>query len=127
MENNKLFKNIEVGKFYFIHDGSNTGHPGLVVWKNDEFNLYLLIKFGTTPNKNNKPLNHSIGGGATKSYIYKRPYLAKRKDLSLTHECDFSYKDDNLLVTMISQLKPIESKSIKRKDRYHFRRLFANK
>lgn len=26
-------KNIEIGKFYFIHVGSKTGHLGFVVWK----------------------------------------------------------------------------------------------
>lgn len=26
-----ITKKIEVGKFYFIHDGSETGHPGFVI------------------------------------------------------------------------------------------------
>ena len=34
-------KNIEVGKFYLIHDGSKTGHPGLVVWESKEKNIYF--------------------------------------------------------------------------------------
>ena len=33
MENKVLSKIIEIGKFYLIHDGSKTGHPGLVIWK----------------------------------------------------------------------------------------------
>ena len=41
----KPIKNIEVGKFYFIHDGSKTGHPGYVVWKDDEKNRYLVVRF----------------------------------------------------------------------------------
>lgn len=49
-------KNIEIGKFYFIHDGSKTGHPGFVVWKDDKKNRYLVIrfdsdKFGDVPKK----------------------------------------------------------------------------
>ena len=36
-------KNIEVGKFYLIHGGSKTGHPGFVVWKDDNANRYLLV------------------------------------------------------------------------------------
>lgn len=38
-------KKIELGKFYTIHDGSKNGHPGLIVWKNDELNRYLVVKF----------------------------------------------------------------------------------
>ena len=43
-ENENKIKQIEVGKFYFIHDGSKTGHPGFVVWKDDEANRYLVIR-----------------------------------------------------------------------------------
>ena len=39
-------KAIEIGKFYFVHDGSKTGHPGFVVWKDDEANRYLVVRFG---------------------------------------------------------------------------------
>ena len=44
MKNKVLTKTIEVGKFYLIHDGSKTGHPGLVVWKDDIANRYLVIR-----------------------------------------------------------------------------------
>ena len=37
-------KLIEVGKFYFVHDGSKTGHPGFVVWKDDLANRYLVVR-----------------------------------------------------------------------------------
>ena len=30
MMDNTSTKNIEIGKFYLIHDGSKTGHPGYV-------------------------------------------------------------------------------------------------
>ena len=36
LDNENRIKVIEVGIFYFIHDGSKTGHPGLIVWKDDE-------------------------------------------------------------------------------------------
>ena len=35
---------IEIGKFYLVFDGSRTGHPGLVIWKDDNANLYLVIR-----------------------------------------------------------------------------------
>ena len=43
-ENENKTKAIEVGKFYFVHDGSKTGHPGFVIWKDDEANRYLVIR-----------------------------------------------------------------------------------
>ena len=37
-------KQIEKGRFYHIHEGSPTGHPGMVFWKNDKRNLYLFLQ-----------------------------------------------------------------------------------
>lgn len=42
MENTPT-KNIEIGKFYLIHDGSKTGHHGFIVWKDDENNRCLVV------------------------------------------------------------------------------------
>ena len=127
MENNRPKKVIEVGKFYLIHDGSKTGHPGLIVWKNDEFNLYLALKFGTTSNKNNLPLKRSIGGGAIESFIYKKLFLGKRKDFGKLFTDNLVFEGDDQLIQRIYSNCPTESKSIKRKDRYHFKRLFSGK
>lgn len=44
VENENKIKLIEVGKFYFVHDGSKTGHPGFVIWKDDDANRYLVIR-----------------------------------------------------------------------------------
>ena len=55
--------------------------PGLVVWKDDIANLYLLIKIGSSSNKNNKPLSNVLSSQSTPHFIYSRPFLAKRKDL----------------------------------------------
>ena len=77
----KPIKNIEVGKFYLIHDGSKTGHPGLVIWKDDVQNLYLIIKFGSTCNKDNAIFPYPIGKDIKQSYYFKRPFLGKRKDI----------------------------------------------
>ena len=35
-------RTIEVGKFYLMFDGSRTGHPGYVLWKDDSKNRYLF-------------------------------------------------------------------------------------
>ena len=45
MVENSCIKNIEIGKFYFIHDGSKTGHPGLIISKDDNANRYLVVRF----------------------------------------------------------------------------------
>lgn len=84
MQNNNpkpTIKNIEVGKFYFIHDGSKTGHPGFIVWKDDEMNLYISIKFGTSKNEDNELLSIPINKEKT-NCIYKRLFVGKRKDFS---------------------------------------------
>ena len=90
---NTLIKSIEIGKFYLLFDGSKGGHPGFVVWKDDEKNLYIAIKFGTTENDDNIPLLFPITGGK-KSYIYKRLFVGKRKDFGKKEFEDFSLTDE---------------------------------
>lgn len=89
----KPIKNIEVGKFYFIHDGSKTGHPGYVVWKDDEKNLYAAIKFGTTKNDDNEVLLNRINP-IKRNFIYKRLFVGRRKDFSKDELCDFYITDE---------------------------------
>ena len=117
---NKPIKTIDVGSFYHFYDGSPSGHPALVIWKDDKFNLYLLIKFGSTKNKNNIELIKPIGE-AKKSYIYKRPYLVKRKDLGVSFGEEMVYEDKDKLIDSILIKDPIESKNIKRKDRRNYK------
>ena len=91
MENKVLSKTIEIGKFYLIHDGSKTGHPGFVVWKDDEANRYLLVKFdsdkpGDVPKikrgiRHIIKLKHPISNDVVNSYVKSRPILCKRKDI----------------------------------------------
>ena len=91
MDNKKPIKTIEVGKFYLIHDGSKTGHPGFVVWKNDETNRYLVVRFdsdkpGDVPKKDRgvkhiTKLNHPTDNLVVNSYARNRPLLCKRKDI----------------------------------------------
>ena len=85
-------KNIEVGKFYFIHDGSKTGHPELVIWKDDENNRYLVVRFDSDKYnvdftkeqrgvKHITKLKHPIDEKVMNSYARNRPTLCKRKDI----------------------------------------------
>ena len=128
MENIVLSKIIEIGKFYLIHDGSKTGHPGLVIWKNDEYNLYLAIKIGTSSNENNFALKELISKENIRHYVYKRPFLGKRKDFGSKPFVDLSITDElSFYVKLSFDIRPVESKSINRKDRYHFKRLITKK
>ena len=95
-DNNSTTKVIDEGYFYFIYDGSKKGHPGLIVWKDEFHNLYLAIKFGTTKNKENVLFKYPIGGKAKQSYVYKRFFLIKRKDISKTRFLDLRIKDSDL-------------------------------
>lgn len=88
-------KIIEVGKFYLIHDGSKTGHPGLIIGKSDELNLYVAIKFGTTKNDNNFLLTQRPTP-KTVNYMYKRLFVGKRKDFGTNEFTDFTITNEVL-------------------------------
>ena len=38
-------RNIQVGKFYLIHDKSKLRHPGYILEKDDQNNRYLVARF----------------------------------------------------------------------------------
>lgn len=117
-------KVIEVGTFHQIFDGSKSGHPGYIIWKNDEHNLYLAIKFGTSSNKNNIQLNYAIRRGDKNNLVYTKPFLGKRKnygkdvlnDMYITKE-----KLDYILIHL-DYLNPSYSSDINSKDRYQYKR-----
>ena len=90
-----LKREICVGRYYLIHDGSKTGHPGLLIWTDEIANLYLFIKFGTSRNKDNMPLSNSLSLNVKAQFFYKRPLLVKRKDIGKEwfFDCSLSEKD----------------------------------
>ena len=122
-----IIKNIEIGKFYLIHDGSKTGHPGFVIWKNDEKNSYLVVitesdKFGNktkreTDKRHLTDLDYPTEQRVAKSYIKKRPMLCRRRDIGNKelrgmefHTSDFEK------VIFVSKQKPVMSPSNKNKN-----------
>ena len=123
--NNQPIKLIEVGKFYFIHDGSSTGHPGLVVWKDDEKNRYLVIRFdsdkpGEIPKKDRgikhiTRLSHVIEPRIVNSYVKNRPLLCKRKDIGKPLSDLVVHQEDHCIIDKISNREPEISNSLKRK------------
>ena len=117
-------KVIEVGTFHQIFDGSKSGHPGYIIWKNDEHNLYLAIKFGTSSNKNNIKMNYSIKKGYKENLVYAKPFLGKRKNFGKNELTEMSItkeKLDNILANL-DYLSPSCSPDINSKDRYQYKR-----
>ena len=117
-----ITKNIEVGKFYLIFDGSRTGHPGFVVWKDDEKNQYLIVitesdKFGNkskreTDKRHLTDLDYPTEPKVAKSYIKKRPMLCKRKDIGKKELVGMKlHTSDKEKVIFVSRQKPVLSPS----------------
>ena len=121
-------KTIEVGKFYFIHDGSKTGHPGLVVWKDDDKNRYLIIRIdsdekGEIPKdargvRHITKLTHKTDDKIEASYVHNRPMLCKRKDIGTPASPNISFHpDDQPLIDEIAKNRPEFSPSLRPKKR----------
>lgn len=115
-------KSLNVGEFHFIHDGSKTGHPGIIVWKSDEKNLYLAIKVGTSPNIHNIPFLRALGERASQSFIYKRLFLGKRKDFDRRELPDMEMSDEevNTLLESMDFNNPVLSINLNRKDKKYY-------
>ena len=122
-------KLIEVGKFYLIYDGSDNGHPGLIVWKNDFLNLYVAIKFGSSCNPKCIEFPRCIDNKHKKSYLYKRPFIGKRKNFGSKPFDDIvlSAVEFDFIYSNIDLNNPFESKDIKSKDRRNYKRLAKEK
>lgn len=124
--NNQPIKLIEVGKFYLIHDGSKTGHPGLVVWKDDEKNRYLVIRVDSDkPGEVTKEergvrhitkLKHPTSDNVVNSYVKNRPTMCKRKDIGAKELIGIQiHKEDMNLIKEISTRIPEYSRSFTKK------------
>lgn len=119
-----ITKHIEVGKFYFIHDGSKTGHPGFIVWKDDEKNRYLVVRFdsdkyGDVPKKDRgikhiTRLSHPTNPIVMNSYVHNRPMICKRKDIGIVLTDLILHNDDLKLIKKVSLSKPERSPSLRK-------------
>ena len=123
-ENENKTKVIEVGKFYFVHDGSKTGHPGLIVWKDDEANRYLAIRFDSDKegdiSKNQRgvkhitKLKHPTDNKVINSYVRNRPMLCKRKDIGFPMTDLSINPEDKHIIDEISKRKPELAPSLRK-------------
>ena len=124
VENENKTKVIEVGKFYFVHDGSKTGHPGLIVWKDDEANRYLAIRFdsdkeGDVPKdqrgvKHITKLKHPTDNKVINSYARNRPMLCKRKDIGFSMTDLSINPEDKHIIDEISKREPELAPSLRK-------------
>ncbi len=111
----KNIRNIEIGKFYFLHDGSHRGHPCLIVAKDDENNRYLVIRFDSdkfgVPTKRERGVKHitMLSTPTTKdvknSYVHNRPMKCKRKDIGIELPNFRLNRKDKKLIEEISKRK----------------------
>jgi len=125
----QAIKNISVGKFYLIYDGSYPGHPGLIVWKDDKANLYLAIKFGTSSVKNNVLFKYPIDEKITNSYVFKRFFLGKRKDFG-SHALDRLHVKEEDILQLLKTLdfdNPLCSKNISGRNLHTYKFLIKNR
>lgn len=119
-------RKIEENKIYLIFDGSKTGHPGFILWANDSYNIYLIIKIGSSKNDHNFLFNLKDKNRKEPTYIYKKALLAKRKDIGKKSFTDFVFSNDEILkiLSTIDTNNPAETPSIRRKDRRNFKRFY---
>ena len=116
-------KSIKKGRFYHFHDGSKTGHPGMVYWKNDRKNLYLAVTTDSEDGTHRTPLKHSIEKRIKKSFVKNRPLLAKRKNIGSEYITLKFHKDDKMLIKIITRRNFRDTPDIKRKDRRFIKKL----
>ena len=118
-------KSIILHSFYFIHDKSKSGHPGLIIKKDDLNNRYLVIRFdsdkpGATPKfkrgvKHIVLLNKPIDNRVINSYARSRPMICKRKDIG-KHLADLTLDPKDIdTINKISKRNPEFSPSLSKK------------
>ncbi|MCH5171384.1 MAG: hypothetical protein J1F31_00925 [Erysipelotrichales bacterium] len=112
----KYSKHLEKGRFYLVHDGSKTGHPGKIYEKNDKKNRYYAIKTGTTYDKHKIPLNFPTDSSTNRSYVDKRPFVGKRRDFGDKELGGMNFhKSDKGIIKVIQRRNPVYSQSFKRR------------
>ena len=124
MSKRKVYnKHIIKGFFYHIHEGSPSGHPGMIFWKSDKKNLYLALTTDSSIGQHRTRLSAPTSANVRHSFVYNRPTLCKRKDIgSFYPNMRFSKKDKQLL-TIISRRLYRETKCIRAKDRWLIKKL----
>lgn len=122
-KNKPIRKCIQKGRFYHIHEGSRTGHPGMVYWKNDNKNLYLVITTDSKNGTHRTQLTYPIDSTVSLSFVQNRPMLAKSKNIGGQHSGMKFNKNDKPLLKLVSRKAFRETPDIRRKDRRYMKKL----
>ena len=77
----EVSKKNQKGKFYHIHEGSPTGHPGMIFWKSDKRNLYMSLTTDSSIGSHRTRLSKPTSDNVRHSFVYNRPTLSKRRDI----------------------------------------------
>ena len=96
---------------------AKTGHPGFVVWKDDEANRYLVVRFdsdkiGDIPKMHRGVrhitiLSHPTTNDVKNSYVHNRPMMCKRKDIGSKELIGMYFHEDDMeLIEEISKRNP---------------------
>ena len=124
MSKKKIYnKHIQKGRFYHIHEGSPSGHPGMIYWKNDKNNLYLALTTDSSIGEHRTKLSAPTSKEVKHSFVYNRPTLSKRKDIGSKYMFMRFSKKDKAILRVISRRQFRESQSIKSKDRRYIKKL----
>ena len=80
---------LEKGKFYNVHEGSRTGHPGRIENADYQNDTYLSVTTGSMTEdefktkqrrKDYYDLTHRTSSTVFKSFINRRPFIGNRDD-----------------------------------------------
>ena len=107
MSKKKIYsKHLEKGRFYSVNK-----HPGLIVKKNDNKNIYTAVVTGTTKRKHQTQLAHPTERKVKASYVNNRPVQGKRKHFGLKELIGMKiHPVDRTLIRVISRRRPIKLK-----------------
>ena len=65
---NKFNKHLNKGRFYSVNR-----HPGLIVFKNDQKNIYIAVITGTSQKRHQTKLKYPTEKGIKTSFVNNRP------------------------------------------------------
>ena len=96
---------LEKGKFYNVHDGSRSGHPGRIEYADEKKDIYVSTTTGSMTEeeyrknpyrKNHIELTHTTDKTVYKSFINEKPFKGNRDDYGDKHYPDMKYHQDDL-------------------------------
>ena len=104
MSRKKLFnKHLNKGRFYSVNR-----HPGLIVFKNDQKNIYIAVITGTSQKRHQTKLKYPTEKGIKTSFVNNRPVQGKRKHFGSKELIGMRiHPDDRIIIKIIKRRKPI--------------------